>query len=149
REKANPWQRKTTDLDVATGGTSCARTASLVKCLEVRHPGGRSMGENSMIKFVTKSVLSLTALSPFTLLHTAPSQAQPYNNTYLAMNGGDFNDCGPSSPCLTLNRALAQTVAGGEIIILNPGFLNWGDAPTTIIKSIHISNDSGSEARFG
>jgi len=101
-----------------------------------------------MIKSISKFVLPLAALAMF-LLHPAASQAQPFVETYVALNGNDNNGCGPSDPCLTIQRSLSQTVAGGEIIILNPGFLTYFLEPITIIKSVHITNDSGGEARFG
>ena len=107
-----------------------------------------------MTKSVNKSALPLAALAMFMLLQTAPSHAQ-FIQSYVSISGNDNNDCSlpvgtpPQGPCLTMARALAQTVAGGEVVIGSPGFLNFFALATTINKSVHISNGSGAEAYFG
>jgi hypothetical protein len=53
--------------------------------------------------------------------------------------GSDSNPCTRMSPCLTFAAALAQTNAGGEIDVLDPG--DFG--PVTIAKAISIANDGG------
>ena len=53
--------------------------------------------------------------------------------------GNDTNPCTRVSPCLTFAAALAQTTAGGEIDILDPG--DFGSV--TITKAVTISGDVG------
>jgi hypothetical protein len=52
--------------------------------------------------------------------------------------GDDSNPCTRSQPCLTFAAALAQTSAGGEIDVLDPG--DFG--PVTITKSVSIYGDA-------
>jgi hypothetical protein len=54
-----------------------------------------------------------------------------------AASGSDSNPCTRSLPCLTFAAALAQTSAGGEIDVLDPG--DFG--PVTITKAVSIYND--------
>jgi hypothetical protein len=59
----------------------------------------------------------------------------PNSRTWVsAASGSDSNPCTRSLPCLTFAAALAQTPAGGEIDVLDPG--DFG--PVTITKSITI-----------
>ena len=55
-----------------------------------------------------------------------------------AASGSDSNPCTRASPCLTFAAALAQTEAGGEIDVLDPG--DFG--PVTITKSVSIYGDA-------
>ena len=55
-----------------------------------------------------------------------------------ATSGSDSNPCTRASPCLTFAAALAQTAAGGEIDVLDPG--DFG--PVTITKSVSIYGDA-------
>jgi hypothetical protein len=54
-----------------------------------------------------------------------------------AASGSNSNPCTRSLPCLTFAAALAQTSAGGEIDVLDPG--DFG--PVTITKAVSIYND--------
>jgi hypothetical protein len=51
--------------------------------------------------------------------------------------GNDANPCNRMSPCLTFAAALAQTTAGGEIDVLDPG--DFG--PVTISQAVSIYSD--------
>ncbi len=55
-----------------------------------------------------------------------------------ATSGNDANPCTRMSPCLTFAAALAQTTAGGEIDVLDPG--DFG--PVTITKAVSIYSDA-------
>jgi hypothetical protein len=55
-----------------------------------------------------------------------------------ATSGSDSNPCTRASPCLTFAAALAQTEAGGEIDVLDPG--DFGSV--TITKSVSIYGDA-------
>jgi hypothetical protein len=59
-----------------------------------------------------------------------------------ATSGSDSNPCTRISPCLTFAVALAQTPAGGEIDVLDPG--DFG--PVTITKSITIFGNAAGGA---
>jgi hypothetical protein len=63
----------------------------------------------------------------------------PSGRTWVsATSGSDANPCTRSSPCLTFAAALAQTPAGGEISVLDPG--DFG--PVTINKAVSIYSDA-------
>jgi subtilase family serine protease len=59
-----------------------------------------------------------------------------------ATSGSDSNPCTRTAPCLTFAAALAQTAAGGEIDVLDPG--DFG--AVTITKAISIFNYAKGEA---
>src|SRR6266702_1272965 len=86
------------------------------------------------------SSLFIAALLGF-FLHVAQAQAQ-YVRTCVSANGNDANTCHCSQTCRTFARAHDQTLADGEITVLDPG----GYGPVTITKSISIVNDGGGEA---
>jgi hypothetical protein len=77
------------------------------------------------------------------LLHAAayaapPNSApSPQTRTYVSGTGSDSNPCTVSSPCKTFQAALALTVAGGEIYVLNSA--NYG--AVTINKSVSITSE--------
>ena len=67
----------------------------------------------------------------------------PNSRTWVsATSGSDSNPCTRTSPCLTFAAALAQTPAGGEIDVLDPG--DFG--PVTITKSLSIYGDASGVA---
>jgi hypothetical protein len=74
-------------------------------------------------------------------LHVASAQAQ-YVRTCVSANGNDANTCHCSQPCRTFQRAHDQTLAQGEVTVLDPG--SYG--PVTITKAINIVNDGVGEA---
>jgi len=59
-----------------------------------------------------------------------------------ASTGSDSNPCSRTAPCLTFAGALANTPAGGEIDVLDPG--DFG--PVTITKAITIDGGDGQVA---
>ncbi len=74
-------------------------------------------------------------------LHPAQAQAQ-YVRTCVSAKGNDANTCHCTQPCRSFQRAHDQTLADGEITVLDPA----GYGPVTITKSISIVNDGGGEA---
>src|SRR5262245_33822857 len=86
-----------------------------------------------------------TALTTATLLAlgmlAAPAQAQ-LARTWVSSLGNDANDCNRSTPCKTFQRAHDNTLALGEISVLDPG----GYGAVTITKGISIINDGVGEA---
>jgi hypothetical protein len=84
------------------------------------------------------------ALLPFAILAALwvdPAQAQ-LARTFVSSMGNDANDCGRLTPCRTFQRAHDNTLANGEITVLDPG----GYGAVTITKGISIINDGVGEA---
>jgi hypothetical protein len=65
------------------------------------------------------------------------SNSDPQMRTYVAGNGADNNPCTDVAPCKTFNAALALTMAGGEIFVLDSA--DYG--PVTITKSVTITSE--------
>lgn len=57
--------------------------------------------------------------------------------TWVSAVGDDVNPCSRTAPCATFAGAIANTQAGGEISVLDPG--DYG--PVTITKAITLSGD--------
>ncbi len=66
-----------------------------------------------------------------------PSTPTPQMRTYVSGAGSDNNPCIVSSPCRTFRAALALTIAGGEIYVLNSA--DYGQV--TINKSVSITSE--------
>jgi hypothetical protein len=67
-----------------------------------------------------------------------PSSAPtPQTRTYVSGTGSDNNPCTVTLPCKTFQAALALTLAGGEIFVLNSA--NYGSV--TINKSVSITSE--------
>src|SRR5262245_2102959 len=79
------------------------------------------------------SMVSVLAISLFTLLHVDPAAAQN-SRSWVSGSGNDANPCTRTSPCLTFAGALAKTFTGGEINCLDSG--DFGTVAIT--KSISI-----------
>src|SRR6266542_698440 len=78
-------------------------------------------------------------------LHVASAQAQLVRTCVSMAKGSDANSstsCHCTTPCRTFATAHANTLADGEITVLDPG--DYGGL--TITRSISINNDSGGEA---
>jgi hypothetical protein len=86
-------------------------------------------------------VLALFAILPALALQAMPAQAQ-LARTFVSSFGNDANDCNRLTPCRTFQRAHDNTLALGEITVLDPG----GYGAVTIGKSISIINDGVGEA---
>jgi hypothetical protein len=70
--------------------------------------------------------------------HAAPpGSSTPQMRTYVSGTGNDSNACTASSPCKTFQTALALTIAGGAIYVLNSA--NYG--PVTINKAVTITSE--------
>src|SRR6266571_7111392 len=90
------------------------------------------------------SCLSLAALLAL-CLHIASAQAGLVRTCVSMAKGNDANassQCHCSTPCRTFATAAANTLADGEITVLDPG--DYGGV--VITRSISINNDSGGEA---
>src|SRR5215813_13690364 len=74
-------------------------------------------------------------------LGALPAQAQSAR-TFVSSLGNDAYDCARLTPCRTFQRAHDNTLASGEITVLDPG----GYGAVTITKAISIINDGVGEA---
>jgi hypothetical protein len=70
-----------------------------------------------------------------------PAKAQ-LARTFVSASGSDANNCDRPTPCRTFQHAHDNTLAAGEITVLDPG----GYGAVTIAKSISIINDGVGEA---
>jgi hypothetical protein len=80
----------------------------------------------------------LTAMTVAFWLDAAPAQAQA-TRTYVSGVGKDSNPCTAAAPCQTLQKALGQTLAGGQIYALDSA--NYGYV--TIDKAVSIISGRG------
>src|SRR5262249_30208553 len=69
-----------------------------------------------------------------------PAQAQA-NRTFVSGQGSDSNPCSLAAPCRSFAGAIAQTNAGGEIVVVDSA----GYGSVTITKSISINAPDGIE----
>jgi len=89
-----------------------------------------------------KTVSFLTVLAGVVGLAAVPAQAQIARTFVSAAVGSDGNNCDRPTPCRTFQRAHDQTIANGEITVLDPG----GYGAVAISKTISIINDGVGEA---
>src|SRR5262249_25873992 len=87
---------------------------------------------------IRKILASLLALTIGCWLQVAPAQAQSLR-TYVSGTGKDGTACSMSSPCQTLQAAMAKTLASGEIYTLDSA--NYGYV--TITKAVSIIGEGG------
>jgi hypothetical protein len=94
-------------------------------------------GDFTMLKL--RGPLSLaTGLFLAAIGLAASAQAHPV--TYVSGKGNDSSDCfSPANPCRSFQRAVNQTVAGGEVKALDPADY----FPVTINKSISLTGVVG------
>src|SRR5262249_29986155 len=86
---------------------------------------------------IVPSLMRAMSIAPllFTAAHAqAPT---PQMRTYVSRTGSDNNPCTALSPCKTFQAALALTIAGGEIFVLNSA--NYG--AVTINKALTITSE--------
>jgi hypothetical protein len=92
---------------------------------------------------ITSSLFLAVLLGLF--LNVAAAQAQLVRTCVSLAKGNDSNSatsCHCTTPCRTFATAAANTLADGEITVLDPG--DYGGV--VITRSISINNDSGGEA---
>src|SRR6266536_3405490 len=89
-------------------------------------------------------VIALAVVAGGALVGSGTASAALQVQTYVSpSSGNDANDCSRHSPCLTLQRALNQTVAHGTVTVLDSG--NLGIA-ATITKAVRITVPAGIDA---
>jgi hypothetical protein len=80
-----------------------------------------------------KITLPLILAMSVSFLHAVAAQAQA-TRTFISGQGIDTNPCSVAAPCRNLAPALAQTVAGGTVYVLNSA----GYGTATITKAVSI-----------
>jgi hypothetical protein len=88
-----------------------------------------------MDRFATASTLALALLAPLTVFATA-------QRTFVASTGVDTHPCSLTAPCRSFARAITQTNAGGEVIVLDSA----GYGPVTVTKAVSIVSPAGIHA---
>ncbi len=87
--------------------------------------------------------LTMNSIESVTAMFSSSGGGGPSTQTFVSATlGSDSNPCTRVSPCLTFAAALAQTTAGGEIDVLDPG--DFG--PVTITKAITIFGNAAGVA---
>jgi len=71
--------------------------------------------------------------------HAPIAAAAVAQRTFVSANGSDLNACSIGLPCRSFKAAIAQTIAGGEVIVLDSA----GYGPVTITKSVSIIAPAG------
>jgi Right handed beta helix region len=64
----------------------------------------------------------------------APNVEGAAQRTFVASNGSDTNSCSITAPCRAFAAAVAQTLAGGEVIVQDSA----GYGPVTVVQSVSI-----------
>jgi hypothetical protein len=109
-------------------GTSVMLTATPAGGASFNGWGGACTGNGSCL-------VTMNSIESVTAMFSASGGGGPSTQTFVSATlGNDSNPCTRVSPCLTFAAALAQTTAGGEIDVLDPG--DFG--PVTITKAITI-----------
>jgi hypothetical protein len=84
------------------------------------------------------ALLGAIIIVPLSSVDTyAVTASTPLTRTYVSGQGSDSNPCTAVSPCATFKAALALTLAGGEIFVLNSA--DYG--PVTINKAVSITSE--------
>lgn len=98
--------------------------------------GGACSGNGSCL-------VTMNSIESVTAMFSSSGGGGPSSQTFVSATlGSDANPCTRMSPCLTFAAALAQTNAGGEIDVLDPG--DFG--PVTIAKSVSIYGEAAGVA---
>jgi hypothetical protein len=84
-----------------------------------------------------RPVRALTALAFVAISMSASAATAP--RTFVASTGNDANPCSLVQPCRGFARALTQTNAGGEVVVVDSA----GYGPVSIAKSISLVAPSG------
>jgi Pro-kumamolisin, activation domain/Divergent InlB B-repeat domain len=116
-----------------SSGTPVTLTATPTGGATFNGWGGACTGNGSCM-VTMNSIESVTAM-----FSSSGGGGGPSSQTFVSATlGNDSNPCTRMSPCLTFAAALAQTSAGGEIVVIDPG--DFG--PVTITKAVSIYSDA-------
>ena len=115
-----------------SSGTSVMLTATPTSGATFNGWGGACTGNGSCL-------VTMNSIESVTAMFSSSGGGGPSSQTFVsAALGNDSNPCTRVSPCLTFAAALAQTNAGGEIDVIDPG--DFG--PVTITKAISIDGNA-------
>jgi Divergent InlB B-repeat domain len=113
-------------------GTPAMLTATPTAGATFNGWGGACTGNGSCL-------VTMNSLESVTTMFSSAGGG-PSSQTFVSATlGSDSNPCMRSAPCMTFAAALAQTAAGGEIVVIDPG--DFG--PVTITKAVSITNGAG------
>src|SRR5580704_2407036 len=97
-----------------------ARLIGLDSAPSYRRPVGLSHKAGATV--MKKIALRFTVLASVLACSLPAHAAGPYSETWVSHTGLDTNNCNtPSSPCSSLSGALSQTLAGGQINVMDSG----------------------------
>ncbi len=117
-------------------GTSVMLTATPTGGATFNSWGGACTGNGSCL-------VTMNSIESVTAMFSSSGGGGPSTQTFVSATlGSDSNPCTRMSPCLTFAAALAQTSAGGEVDVLDPG--DFG--PVTITKAITIFGNAAGGA---
>jgi hypothetical protein len=126
-------------------GISCPSTCSAsfnsgtpVTLTATPAPGMSFIGWNGACSGTGGCSVTMSAAESVSAAFTTNGDPANGRTWVSATSGSDSNPCTRVSPCLSFAAALAQTPAGGEIDVLDPG--DFG--PVTITKSVTINGDA-------
>jgi hypothetical protein len=85
---------------------------------------------------------ALVSIAFALFLFAATGAAATIQRTFVASTGNDANTCSIAAPCRGFPRAITQTSAGGEVIVLDSA----GYGAVTITKSVSIIASPGTYA---
>jgi hypothetical protein len=85
-----------------------------------------------------RKILGAAAVAAFAVVLPPDSSAQT-QRTFVSPVGTDANACALATPCRTFARAITQTLANGEIVVLDSG----GYGAVDITKSVSIISPDG------
>ena len=88
---------------------------------------------NVVAQFLSVSIVAALAIA------AAPALGATAQRTFVASTGSDTHPCSIVLPCRGFAAAIAQTSAGGEVIVLDSA----GYGPATIAKSVSIIAPAG------
>jgi Pro-kumamolisin, activation domain/Divergent InlB B-repeat domain len=115
-----------------SSGTPVTLTATPTGGASFNGWGGACTGNGSCM-------VTMNSIESVTAMFSSSGGGGPASQTFVSATlGNDSNPCTRMSPCLTFAAALAQTTAGGEIVVIDPG--DFG--PVTITKAVSIYSDA-------
>jgi glycosyl hydrolase family 113/parallel beta helix pectate lyase-like protein/List-Bact-rpt repeat protein len=130
----------------ATSGTATATPTTVTFTVNAGANGLSAATYSQAIAFTNTTNNQGTTSAQATLTVVAPpssGQPQPQGvRTFVSGAGTDSGDCARTAPCRTFAYAMTQTVASGEISVLDTA----GYGALTINKAVSIVNPSGVEA---
>jgi hypothetical protein len=86
-----------------------------------------------------RSTCALMSIAFALFLFAATGAAATLQRTFVASTGNDANSCSIAAPCRGFTRAITQTSAGGEVIVLDSA----GYGAVTITQSVSIIAPAG------